>query len=392
MRPALGPLAATLYGQPSQSMTVVGITGTNGKTTTAHLLASIFRAAGLSTTAIGTLSGTRTTPDAPSLQAQLAELRRGGASAIAMEVSSHALVQHRVDAVHFAAATFTNLTQDHLDYHQTMQDYFDAKALLFEPSRTDMAVVNRDDPWGRRLLVRLAETRVPTRSFSLDEATDVQLGAEGSHWRWEGLDLSVRLGGRFNLSNALAAASTAKALGIQGSAIASGLAAVETVRGRFERVDVGQPFTVLVDYAHTPDGLEQALSAARELAPKGKLMVVFGCGGDRDRAKRPLMGAVATTLADLAVLTSDNPRSEEPERIIADVEGGAVGPGHLIVEIDRARAISHALAAAGPGDLVLIAGKGHESGQEIGGRTLPFDDADVAGAALRRILRTRGTE
>jgi UDP-N-acetylmuramoyl-L-alanyl-D-glutamate--2,6-diaminopimelate ligase len=196
----------------------------------------------------------------------------------------------------------------------------------------------------------------------------------------------VRLGGRFNVSNALAAATTARALGIDNSAIRDGLAAVESVQGRFEPVNAGQPFTVLVDYAHTPDGLEQALIAAREMAGGGHIIVVFGCGGDRDRDKRPLMGKVATALADLAVLTSDNPRSEDPDRIIADVEDGAEGPGQLVIVADRARAISRALTSAGPGDVVVIAGKGHEKGQEIGGRTIPFDDADVARGVLGRIV------
>jgi UDP-N-acetylmuramoyl-L-alanyl-D-glutamate--2,6-diaminopimelate ligase len=385
VRAAVAPLAAALYGHPSQSMTVVGVTGTNGKTTTTQLLASIFRAAGCETAALGTLSGVRTTPEAPVLQARLAELREGGVTAVAMEVSSHALIQHRVDAVHFVAATFTNLSQDHLDYHHTMAEYFDAKARLFEAGRTDMAVVNRDDPWGRRLLDRLARTGLPAETFSLDDASDLRLGLDGSRWTWDSVELSVRLGGRFNVSNALAAASTARALGIDRSSIRHGLAAVESVEGRFEAVNAGQPFTVLVDYAHTPDGLEQALAAAREMTP-GRLVVVFGCGGDRDREKRPLMGKVATGLADTAVLTSDNPRSEDPDRIIAEVKAGAEGPGELVIEADRARAISRALTSAAPGDLVLVAGKGHEKGQEIAGRTIPFDDAEVARAILGRIV------
>jgi UDP-N-acetylmuramoyl-L-alanyl-D-glutamate--2,6-diaminopimelate ligase len=386
VRPAVAPLAAVLYGRPSEAMTVVGITGTNGKTTTAQLLASIFQAAGRETAALGTLSGVRTTPEAPVLQARLAELRRGGVTAVAMEVSSHALTQHRVDAVHFVAAVFTNLSQDHLDYHHTMAEYFEAKAGLFAPDRTELAVVNRDDGWGRQLLERLATSGLPVEPFSLDDVTDLRLGVDGSHFRWDGVALTVRLGGRFNISNALAAATTARALGIGGSAIRDGLAAVESVHGRFEPVRAGQPFTVLVDYAHTPDGLEQALIAAREMAGAGHIIVVFGCGGDRDREKRPLMGKVATALADLAVLTSDNPRSEDPDRIIADVKDGAEGPGQLVIVADRARAISRALTTASPGDVVVIAGKGHETGQEIGGRTIPFDDAEVARGVLGRIV------
>jgi UDP-N-acetylmuramoyl-L-alanyl-D-glutamate--2,6-diaminopimelate ligase len=385
VRPALAPLAATLYDYPSQAMTVIGITGTNGKTTTTQLLAAIMRAAGHETAALGTLSGVRTTPEAPVLQARLAELRRAGVTAIAMEVSSHALTQHRVDAVHFAAATFTNLSQDHLDYHHTMAEYFDAKARLFEPARTDLAVINRDDVWGRKLVDRLQQTGLPTETFSLDDVTDLRLDIDGSQWRWDGQEMAVRLGGRFNISNALAAATSARALGIDGVAIREGLATVTSVPGRFERVEAGQPFTVLVDYAHTPDGLEQALVSARELAP-GRLVVVFGCGGDRDREKRPLMGKVATALADLVVLTSDNPRSEDPDRIISDVKAGTEGPAELVIDTDRARAISRALRSAGPGDVVIIAGKGHEKGQEIAGRTIPFDDAEVARGVLGRIV------
>jgi UDP-N-acetylmuramoyl-L-alanyl-D-glutamate--2,6-diaminopimelate ligase len=385
VRPALAPLAAALYDHPSQAMRVIGVTGTNGKTTTTHLLAAIMRAAGNETAALGTLSGVRTTPEAPVLQARLAELRRGGVTAVAMEVSSHALTQHRVDAVHFVAATFTNLSQDHLDYHHTMADYFDAKARLFEPARTDLAVINRDDGWGRKLVGRLQPTGLPIETFSLDDVTDLHLNIDGSRWRWDGQEMGVRLGGRFNVSNALAAATTARALGIDSGAIREGLATVTSVPGRFESIEAGQPFTVLVDYAHTPDGLEQALVSARELAP-GRLVVVFGCGGDRDRDKRPLMGKVATALADLVVLTSDNPRSEDPDRIIADVKGGTEGPAELVIDADRARAISRALRSARPGDVVIIAGKGHEKGQEIAGRTIPFDDAEVARGVLGRIV------
>jgi UDP-N-acetylmuramoyl-L-alanyl-D-glutamate--2,6-diaminopimelate ligase len=398
VRSALGPLADALYDHPSQAMTVVGITGTNGKTTTTHLLAAVFEAAGWHTATLGTLSGIRTTPEAPDLQATLAELRRGGVGAVAMEVSSHALSQHRVDAVHFAAATFTNLTQDHLDYHQTMEQYFSAKADLFANGRAEIAVVNGDDPWGRRLLTRLEADGRRVVTFSLADAEDVVLDAGGSRFRWDGVDLTLRLGGRFNIANALAAATTARTLGVPRQAIADGLVAVSTVRGRFEPVDAGQPFTVLVDYAHTPAALEEALVSARELIDQqsspgmvrpgmvrpGKLIVVFGCGGDRDPTKRPLMGAVATRLADLVVLTSDNPRGEDPQRILDDVRAGVGGPGQLVVEPDRARAISQALFAAAPRDGVVIAGKGHESGQEIGGRTVPFDDVEVATAILER--------
>ncbi len=402
VRPAVGPLAAALYGHPSRAMTVVGVTGTNGKTTTTWLLAAIFRAAGLSAATIGTLSGTRTTPEAPELQATLAAFQAEGRVAVAMEVSSHALVQHRVDAVSFAAAIFTNLSQDHLDYHATMEEYFEAKARLFAPERAAIAVVNSDDPWGERLLTRLragwgGDARSqPAVPFSLHDLDRLAISPSGSSFRWRGADIRLRLGGRFNVRNALAAATAAAALGLDRDAIVAGLEQVDAVRGRFEPVRAGQPFTVLVDYAHTPDGLEQALIAARELAHatgglgRGRVIVVFGAGGDRDQAKRPLMGAAATRLADLAVLTSDNPRSEDPLAIIEQVRSGANGQAQLEVEPDRSAGIRVALEAAQPHDVVIIAGKGHELVQEVAGRFMAFDDAEVARQALVRIGLDRG--
>jgi UDP-N-acetylmuramoyl-L-alanyl-D-glutamate--2,6-diaminopimelate ligase len=309
-----------------------------------------------------------------------------------MEVSSHALVQHRVDAVRFAAAVFTNLTPEHLDYHHTMDDYFEAKALLFTRDRIRLAVVNRTDPWGTRLLERLDRQGVPTETFAPEDAVDVELAPGRSSFTWAGLRMMINLGGRFNVANAVAAASCARALGIDPADIAAGMAAVAGVRGRFEPVNAGQPFTVLIDYAHTPDGLTQALQGAREVT-RGRLLVVFGAGGDRDPDKRPLMGAAASDLADVAVVTSDNPRSEDPNAIIDAVVAGVPlddqhGRSKLLVEPDRAAAISMALTMARPGDTVLIAGKGHEPGQEIAGKILPFDDADVARASLHRILAT----
>jgi UDP-N-acetylmuramoyl-L-alanyl-D-glutamate--2,6-diaminopimelate ligase len=405
-RASLGPLAAALYDHPSEAITVAGITGTNGKTTTAHLLASIFDAAGRPAATVGTLSGARTTPEAPALQATLEELRKGGVKAVAMEVSSHALSQHRVDGVHFAAATFTNLSQDHLDYHQTMERYFSDKARLFDAGRADVAVVNADDPWGRRLADRLVAEGRPPVTFALSDAENVVLDADRSRFEWHGIPLTVRLSGRINIANALAAATTARSLDVPPGAIADGLAAVETVRGRFQAVHAGQPFRVLVDYAHTPAALSEVLSSARELievpgpaagpapahAPAGRLIVVFGCGGDRDRNKRPQMGAIATRLADLVVLTSDNPRHEDPQRIIDEVRAGAAGPGELRIQPDRVRAIGEALAAARPGDAVVIAGKGHESVQEIGDVRVPFDDVDVAREVLEPAFRNKGAE
>jgi len=400
VRAAVGPLASALHDHPSRDMTVVGVTGTNGKTTTTWLLEAVFEAAGMPAASIGTLSGARTTPEAPVLQATLGSLRHQGRVAVAMEVSSHALVQRRVDGTSFAAAIFTNLTQDHLDYHATMEDYFEAKAQLFAPGRAAVAVVNADDAWGQRLLGRLRDRSQNSVSFSLDDLDDLGITPEGSHFRWHGTPVRLQLGGRFNVRNALAAATAADALGLRRDDIVAGLEQVEAVRGRFEPIREGQPFTVLVDYAHTPDGLEQALGAARELAlagsgapgsdVPGRVIVVFGAGGDRDHAKRPLMGAAATSLADVAVLTSDNPRGEDPQEIIDQVAAGAKSKAHLEVEIDRERAIGWALEEARPRDVVVIAGKGHEIVQEVGGRQIAFDDAEVARRALARIAGQRG--
>jgi UDP-N-acetylmuramoyl-L-alanyl-D-glutamate--2,6-diaminopimelate ligase len=380
-RRAMGPVAATFFGHPSQRLTVVGVTGTNGKTTTTRMLAAVFEAHGWPTGVLGTLSGARTTPEAPELQARLAGFVTEGNRAVTMEVSSHALVQHRADAIGFAAAVFTNLSQDHLDYHRSMEDYFAAKARLFEPGRARVRVINRDDPWGQRLLA----TYPDSVTFGLSDASDVEVGPRGSAFSWRGHRIRLPLGGAFNVANALGAAAAAESLGIGPSTVSAGLAALPPIPGRYEAVDAGQDFTVLVDYAHTPDGLRQVLTSTRATLPPGaRMTVVFGCGGDRDRAKRPLMGEVAATLADVAVLTSDNPRSEDPLAIIADVEAGipAEHRPKVAVEPDRRAAIRQAVAEARAGDVVVIAGKGHETGQEVAGRLLPFDDREQARLAI----------
>jgi UDP-N-acetylmuramoyl-L-alanyl-D-glutamate--2,6-diaminopimelate ligase len=388
VRRSLGPVADALFGRPSAELTVAGVTGTNGKTTTCAFLTAVFEAHGWPATSIGTLTNQRTTPEAPELQSRLREWVAEGGRAVALEVSSHALEQHRVDAVRFAAGVFTNLSPEHLDYHPGMEAYFEAKARLFEPGRVGLAVVNAADPWGQRLIARLHELKIPVETFDPREARDLEVGIGASTLTWSGRRMSIGLGGRFNVDNALAAAACARALGIPLDDILEGLAAVEGVRGRFELVDAGQPFTVLVDYAHTPDGLAKALAAARESAA-GRLIVVFGAGGDRDHVKRPLMGEVAARLADLAVVTSDNPRSEDPAAIIADVVAGTAGRPNVRVQEDREAAIGTALAMARSGDVVVIAGKGHEQGQEVAGRLLPFDDAEVAKLALARIAASR---
>ena len=375
VRAAMGPAAAAVHGHPAERLVVIGVTGTNGKTTTVHLLRSILEHAGRRSAVIGTLTGTRTTPEAPELQRRFADLLADGIEAVAMEVSSHALALHRVDGTRFRVAVFTNLSADHLDFHRTMAEYFQAKARLFTPELADAAVVNTDDPQGR--LLRDAAV-IPTRGFSLDEVDDLEVGRTASRFTWRGQRVSLPLGGRFNVANALAAAEAAITLGIEPAVAAEGLAAAGPVPGRFEAVDAGQAFDVIVDYAHTPDGLERLLDAARELVGEGRVLVVFGCGGDRDRAKRPLMGEVAGRLADRVVLTSDNPRSEDPAVIISQVRSGFDDDRNLRVEPNRRRAIALALDEAVPGDIVVIAGKGHETTQTVGDATVAFDDRAVA--------------
>jgi UDP-N-acetylmuramoyl-L-alanyl-D-glutamate--2,6-diaminopimelate ligase len=384
VRAAMGPVAAALEGFPSEALAVVGITGTNGKTTTAHLLASIVRAAGDRCGVIGTLTGARTTPEAPMLQGELAAMRDDGCRAVAMEVSSHALDQRRVDGIGFRAAAFTNLTQDHLDYHGSMSAYFGAKAQLFQPERCEVAVVNLDDPYGR-LLTETVDVRWV--GYSLDDVADLQLAATGSTFTWEGERIHLDLPGRFNVSNALAAAGLARELGYDVATIARGLGAAGEVAGRFERIEAGQPFLAAVDYAHTPDGLRRLLESARELT-EGQVIVVFGAGGDRDPHKRPHMGAAAAELADVVVLTTDNPRSEDPAAIMAAVQQGMTEPTDLRIEPDRARAIALGVALAAPGDVLLVAGKGHEAVQIVGDRSTPFDDRSV----LRSALDAAGSE
>jgi len=383
VRAAMGPLAAEVAGRPSDRLTMVGITGTNGKTTTSHLLGAILDRAGRRCGVIGTLTGTRTTPEAPELQRQLAGLVAEGYEAVAMEVSSHALDQHRVDGTHFRLGVFTNLSRDHLDYHGDLERYFRAKARLFDPDLSDRGVVNIDDPRGR--LLRDA-ARIPTATYSLDDAQDLVMGPGGSRFRWRGVEVRIGLVGRFNVSNALAAATAAAEVGLTAEEVAHGLSAADPVPGRFELVDEGQPFLVAVDYAHTPDGIDEVLVAARELARPHRVLVVFGAGGDRDRTKRAPMGRAAEA-ADVVILTSDNPRSEDPDDIISDVRRGMTDIRDTTIEPDRRAAIAHALAVARPGDVVVIAGKGHETTQTIGDDVQPFDDRQVA----RELLASSGS-
>ncbi|MBW3648407.1 MAG: UDP-N-acetylmuramoyl-L-alanyl-D-glutamate--2,6-diaminopimelate ligase [Actinobacteria bacterium] len=389
-RAVLGAVARWVHDDPAAGMLVLGITGTNGKTTTAFLLEAALRAAGHRTGLLGTvltrigdevLPSVRTTPEAPDLQALLAVMREQGTTAVAMEVSSHALVLGRVDGVRFEVAAFTNLSQDHLDFHPSMADYEAAKASLFTPPRARRAVLNVEDPAGRRIA---RSTALPVTTYGEDadwSAREVDLRPDGSTFRLLGpgvdLRVSLALPGSFNVANAVAALACLGAAGVSVRDGVRGIAELSGVPGRMERVEAGQPFLALVDYAHTPDAVSRLVSAVRTFT-SGRVIVVLGCGGDRDHAKRPLMGAAASA-ADLAILTSDNPRSEDPQAILDQMAAGAP---EALLEVDRRAAIARAVAAARPGDAVVVAGKGHESGQEAAGVLTPFDDRLV----LREVL------
>lgn len=405
-RSDLARIAARVYGDPSRQLALVGVTGTNGKTTTSYLIHAGFAAAGWRPGLIGTvevrsgdrrLPSARTTPESPELQALLATMVAEGARATVLEVSSHALVLHRVDACHFATAVFTNLSPEHLDFHVDMESYFRAKAMLFAGERTQIAVVNVDDAYGARLA---AEVRVPvvtvsaraggTADWVIDAAepagAGVSLVVRGPHGRLPAFP--CRLPGTHNVANCLAALAALEVTGVDVASAIEGIAALERVPGRLEPVEVGQPFQAFVDYAHTPAAVAALLASVRPLAgPQGRVGLVLGCGGDRDRDKRAPMGAAAAAAADLVVFTSDNPRSEDPEEIVAamlaGVRGLPAGPrARVEVELDRRAAISIAVAWARPGDVVVVAGKGHEVTQEAAGVTRAFDDRAVLRDAL----------
>jgi UDP-N-acetylmuramoyl-L-alanyl-D-glutamate--2,6-diaminopimelate ligase len=399
VRAAMGPAAARFYGDPTAELRVIGITGTNGKTTTAFLVRHLLEEAGVRSGLLGTVKRVvggveeeveRTTPEAVDLQATFRRMLDAGDRACAMEVSSHALELGRASGIRFACRVFTNLTQDHLDFHPTMEDYFLAKRGLFDGPGP--AVVNLDDEYGRRLAAELEHPVTFAVERDADyRARDVRFDLTGARFTCETPDGSIPLEsplpGLFNVQNVLAAVASARALDVPLEGIADALAGFGRVPGRFEPVDEGQDFGVLVDYAHTPDSLENVLRAARTIA-RGRLHVVFGAGGDRDTSKRPLMGAAARELADRVIVTSDNPRSEDPAAIVEQVLEGA-GPG-AESEVNRRRAIELAVESAEAGDVVVIAGKGHEQGQEFeGGRKEPFDDVTVAREALRARLGAR---
>src|SRR3954464_7650236 len=392
-RRAMAPAADELFGHPTQELEIAAVTGTNGKTTTAFLLYSILAAAGRRPGLLGTIEcrvggerrpASRTTPEAIDLQRAFREMLDSGDRSCAMEATSHGSELGRLDRVRFSALVFTNLTQDHLDFHGTLERYFDAKRRLFTETRVP-AAVNVGDEHGRRLVDELrGDERLLTYGFADDaelRPEGLESGPRGARFQAGGIELETRLRGRFNIENVLGAVAAARLLEVPDDAIAYGVKELRGVPGRFEAVDEGQPFTVLVDYAHTPDSLENVLRTARDLA-QSRVICVFGCGGDRDRGKRPVMGRIATELADVAIVTSDNPRSEEPEAIIREILAGA---GEADVEPDRREAIARAGGEAAEGDVVVIAGKGHEQGQQFADRTIPFDDREVAREALRRL-------
>jgi UDP-N-acetylmuramoyl-L-alanyl-D-glutamate--2,6-diaminopimelate ligase len=395
-RGAMAVAADAFFGRPTEELRVAGVTGTNGKTTSAYLLHSVLEAAELRPGLLGTVESrigaerqqaVRTTAEAIDLQRAFRTMLDAGNRSCAMEATSHGSELKRLLGVRFAALVFTNLSQDHLDFHGTMERYFEAKRRLFTESRPP-AAVHVGDRYGRRLADELRSLRhEPLLTFGLGEdaevrAENLELDGSGASFRAAGIEVRSRLPGRFNVLNVLGVIAAARLLGIADEEIARGIENLDGVPGRFELVDEGQPFTVVVDYSHKPEALENVLGAARDLA-RERLICVFGCGGDRDRGKRPLMGRIASELSDLAVVTSDNPRSEEPEAIIGEILAGVVGP--VEVEVDRRAAIARAIEGARAGDVVVIAGRGHEPTQEIAGRLLPFDDREVARDALRRL-------
>jgi UDP-N-acetylmuramoyl-L-alanyl-D-glutamate--2,6-diaminopimelate ligase len=403
-RKALAVAGTNFFGHPGKALQLIAVTGTNGKTTTTSLIAAIVKASGAKTGLFGTIAyhtplrdypAPNTTPESIDLQGFFAEIRDAGGRYAILEASSHALAMNRLWGCHFAAAVFTNLTREHLDYHKTFEDYFAAKRRLFEGTGAgapDVAVVNQDDEYGKRL----AGVANKTLTYGLESGADLttkkfQLTFSGLSFTAQTpngkVQVSSRLVGRINVYNILAAMGAAQAVGLSNEAIAAGIRNLESVSGRFERIDLGQPFFVIVDFAHTDDALESLIRTARELNPKGRIIILFGCGGGKDRTKRPVMGEAAGRLSDLTILSNDNPRTEDPLKIISDIIVGLQkANGKYLIEPDREKAIGLAMDEARPGDIVLLAGKGHENYQILADRTLEFDDREVA----RRILRERG--
>jgi UDP-N-acetylmuramoyl-L-alanyl-D-glutamate--2,6-diaminopimelate ligase len=378
VRHATGIISAAFHGWPSDRLRVVGVTGTNGKTTTAHLLAAILHQGGMEPEVLGTLVGSRTTPESTDLQRHMASCVKLGKKALVMEVTSHAMVLDRVVGTRFSVGVFTNLSKDHLDFHGTEERYFAAKARLFTPEFTNRGVVNRDDVHGRLLMDTAA---IPCAGFGVDDVSDVVVTPRGHSYEWRGRRVAVPLGGRFNVLNSIGAATAASELGLSDEVIARGLSVAPTVPGRFEVIESGNGVAVIVDYAHDAASLARLLESAREpMARDGRIAIVFGCGGERDELKRPEMGAVAARLADFVILTNDNPRGEDPDAILSQIVAGITAEGRstpVTTEQDRRRAIELAIEMARPGDVVIVAGKGHESTQAIGDTVVPFNDAQV---------------
>ena len=410
VRRALGPAAAAVHGNPSEQLDLIGVTGTDGKTSTVRLIASLLKADGRCVYEIGTLTGPLTTPEATTLQRELATAAAEGVHAVAMEVSSHALAQHRVNGCRFRVAVFTNFGRDHLDYHGSVGEYFRAKERLFKTGMSEQAVINVDTPEGEYLAAVTASS-MPVVKVSKDSIEEVDTGLRSSRFRWRSQQVHLPLGGEFHIANAVTAAETAVLLGMEPRIVAEVLGGDLEIPGRFESVEAGQDFTVIVDYAHTPKGLQAVLEASRGVAD-GRVAVVFGAGGDRDRGKRSAMGRIAEEQTDLVVVTTDNPRSEEPLSIIFDVVDGmhdkpvCVEPrlrsaiysafdradastGPVVIVADRRLAIRRAFEWANPGDVVVIAGKGHESVQIVRDEALEFDDRQVAREELSRLIAHR---
>ena len=379
-RKMMSEIAEIFFNFPSREITTVGVTGTNGKTTTVNILSAIAKAAGEKTETIGTLTGQLTTPEAPDLQRQIRDSIGNGVSFLAMEVSSHALLQNRISRMTYDAAIFTNLSLDHLDYHGDMESYYKAKSSLFSPTHSKLAVINADNQFGKRLM---NEVEIPQVSFSLNDVDIVERTLIKTTFRWKGKIIELKLPGVFNLENALAAAVTAEALGFNREVIAKGLESAKGTPGRFELLTHSdeEPY-IIVDYCHTPDGLEKILLSINELLPGARTHIVFGCGGDRDTSKRAQMGMISETHATNVYLTSDNPRSENQMAIINDILAGIHDTEPVYVNPDRREAIFHAVTTANQDDVVLIAGKGCEPYQEISGTLHPFLDSDVGREAL----------
>lgn len=380
VRDVIGWIAEEMFDRPSDDLVIVGVTGTNGKTSTASMVGDILRGLGNVVRVFGTLTGERTTPEAIEMQSRLSEARADGITHVVMEVSSHALAQGRVHGTHFDVVVFTNLGHDHLDYHKTQEEYFKAKASLFRAIYADRAVVNVDDPHG----LMISDTiEIPHTSFSANQVHDTVISARQTMFHWNDVTIHAPIGGAFTVMNLLAAVTAVQSLGYLPADIARACDDIQPIRGRFELVPGAVDFDVVVDYAHTPEGLEEVLRTARALTHQ-QLTVVFGCGGNRDREKRPTMGRIAADIADLVIVTSDNPRDEDPAQIINEVLAGtAGGRARVLSHIDRREAIHEAIRNAGAGDVVVIAGKGHETTQEIAGVRTPFDDVLVVSELLQ---------